>query len=201
MQIRNTQPATVFKPVTLNIVLETPEELKGFATVCNYTPIISAGLAVGIDLAEFFDALPPGGYNRDTWKEDVAPAEEILKTHPLLQDKTNIAIHTGEEAIDLLEHIFGVMDDDEDEDDTDEIKAELNPRITCELVDIENYKGTIKVSDGRTYRYQIANCGVAIKLSTTEGTPITEVPMTVKGNSTLSPADIEVIETVFSKIS
>jgi len=205
MHVNNNEGSSVFQPVTIEIVLETPEELRGFGTICNYTPFTDSASAVGIELSDLFDSLPEGKYDHSTWDEDVAPLATALANHPALHTPN---VNAGAVPEEIIGDMIEIVIDDFLAPTAEEVAPSAPPAvpvsksgITCELIDVVNYQGTIKVSDGRSYKYQIANCGVAIKISTMGGTPITEVPMSVKGGQKLLPADIEVLEAVFSQIS
>jgi len=206
MHVNNTNAPEVFRPVTITVVLETPEELRGFGTICNYTPFTDSARKVGIDLTSIFDSLPEGAYDAMTWDEDVASLATTLANHPALDTPTTSDDVTPEP---IVEEFLGQAIDellDVEEDEVTEVVAPpavpvSKSSVTCEVTDINGYEGIILVSDGRSYTYSLEGCGEAIRVKTTDGAIITEVPTSKYNTSELQPADIEVLEAVFSQIS
>lgn len=200
MQVNERQGTEAFNPVTITITLETPQELRGFGTLCNYSPIVDAGRAVGIDISECFNELPMGAYDSDTWDQDVAPMAKVLANHPAIERMPTDTI-PQESSVPVTENDVEDFLNDMVEDFLTPIEESRDEILTVEITDVIGYGGTINVSDGRTYTYLIANCGVAIQVKDSTGEIITEIPATKRGSATLHADDIAVIATVLSKIS
>jgi len=194
MQAQSTQEQTVFQPITLTLVLETKAEVKALATMCNYSPIVDAVRAAGLNLTPIFNMVKDGAYNNQTWDEDVALMAKKLSNHPALdRDDHTVEIvleGTVEEQLDKIVDAFLTP-----------IEEKATIGITCKAITTDDYNGTIEVSDGRQYAYKLEGCGEAISIKTMSGTPITEVPTAKYGTVVLQSADIEVIEAVLSQIS
>jgi len=192
MQANHTQEQTVFQPVTLSIVLENETEVKAFMMMCNYTPIVEAVDAAGLDLSPIFNMMPEGVYSPETWNKDIAVMAKALSNHPALRLDEEIIMEdmVTEQINEIVDALFPPAAEQMD-----------TKGITCEISKDTDYKGTINVSDGRKYLYKIAGCGEAIRIQTMDGTPVTEVPTSKYGTYELLPADIEIIETVLSQIS
>lgn len=213
MKGNNITKTEVFQPVTIEIILETAEELRGFGTICNYTPFTDGARAVGIDLTTLFDALPEGKYNAKTWDKDVASVAQALENHPALPttQPTNEVTENVKESImessdedyleQLLNEFFAPMEEAVKEAAIGETADPVTTGITCKIVNVHRDVGEIEVSDGRKYKYNLRGCGEAINIKTMANISITEIPTSKYGTSKLQPADIEVIETVLSQIS
>jgi hypothetical protein len=208
MQARSTQEALTYQPVAITILIESEVEAKALATVCNYTPIVEAAAKAGIDLRQIFNIMPKGSYNSETWSDDVAILAETLQNHPVLQLKA-LEAPIDDEIImggTVTEQLDKMVDDilapftEEGKALSDNEEVPKSTRVTCTTTAKNNFHGTIEVSDGRNYIYEIAGCGEAIQIKTTEGTPVTEVPTSKYGTYVLLPEDIEVIEAVLTQI-
>jgi len=74
-----------FTPVELVLTLETAAEVRAFGILSNYTPLLSAFRAIGLDLEPIFNELPKGGYSTESWSDDIKPLEDVLFNHPAVK--------------------------------------------------------------------------------------------------------------------
>jgi hypothetical protein len=197
MQAQSTQDTSVFQPLTLTIVLETEAEVKALTTMTNYTPIVDAVKAAGLNLEPIFNMMPKGVYNPQTWDEDVKTMANVLSNHTALDYKQD-TIDVEDQLDKMVEDFLGSTTTEETP--ATQTKAPTNP-ITCKAIAEDYSGGTIEVSDGRQYQYELTGCGEAIVIKTMDGTLVTEVPTSVYGTEELKAADIEVLETVFAQIN
>ena len=87
MEAVATQSNEVFQPVTVEMILETQEELDALAVFCNYTPMTDAAKALGVDIRPIYDVLIKSGYDVTKWYSQVGPATQALLDHPALRGK------------------------------------------------------------------------------------------------------------------
>lgn len=169
MHVVSNEAPSGFKPVTVTIVLETEKELKALSMLTNFSPIIIAGQKLGIDLSEIFRGLPEGVYAPDSWDADIAPVIESLTNDAALNKPTTKA---AKKATPVTYH------------------------ITAE--DEETGEGLLQGSDGTIYKYEIAECGEAIRVSTHAGTLISELPTSEWGSYLLNAEDLDLLTLVLN---
>jgi len=185
MHTTSEQTEQIFQPITITITLESAQEAKALATLCNYSPIVDAGRETGIDLSNIFNVMAAGSYDPDNWNEDVKVLAETLANHPALNRPIVNAprsIDIAEALVDTVEEIVAMIDDPVPEDE-----------ITYQLEKTGFAVGKIHASNGTTYKYKIAGCGEAIRISTAEGERISEIPTSRMGTYELNSDDLEVI--------